>query len=294
MRIFALELNNDIKGIAERKEYIESLISGLPSPDIILLPEMAICSYMASQAAWQYADDCGKDTSAWAIKIAKRYRSYVGVGYIDYDKGDYFNRYLIAGEEQVYGVVTKNEGEAAVFKRGRFDNTIATPFGNVAVAICYDARRRNFYENIKDKKIAMIVFPHGSPANPQKDTEERMTNDYLCNTYVNTFGTPVIYVNSTGKLEYMPGIMGMLMKKAGFTMNGKSKIYANCGNSIASDIKQAIGFDTNISEQSRKKDIHFYGNDLIKGNFIFRNCVMKPDIIAGIRRYNKGINKKRI
>lgn len=58
MRIFALELNNDIKGIAERKKYIESLISKLPSPDIVLLPEMAICSYMASQAAWEYADDC--------------------------------------------------------------------------------------------------------------------------------------------------------------------------------------------------------------------------------------------
>lgn len=52
MRIFILELNNDIKGISERKEYIESLISALPSPDLVLLPEMAICSYMASQEAW--------------------------------------------------------------------------------------------------------------------------------------------------------------------------------------------------------------------------------------------------
>ncbi len=31
MRIFALELNNDIKGINERKAYIESLVSGYKS-----------------------------------------------------------------------------------------------------------------------------------------------------------------------------------------------------------------------------------------------------------------------
>ena len=63
MRIFALELNNDIKGINERKRYIEGLIATLPSPDLVVLPELAICSYMASEAIWKYADKCGKDTT---------------------------------------------------------------------------------------------------------------------------------------------------------------------------------------------------------------------------------------
>lgn len=31
MRIFALELNNDIKGIERRKEYIETLIKQFPA-----------------------------------------------------------------------------------------------------------------------------------------------------------------------------------------------------------------------------------------------------------------------
>ena len=199
MRIFALELNNDIKGLTERKEYIESLISALPSPDLVLLPEMAICSYMASQAVWKYADDYSKDTSSWAMKMAAKFQTFIGVGYLDHENGHYYNRYLIADEKQVYGIVTKSEGESAVFKRGWFDNIISTPFGNVAVAICYDARRRHFYENIKDKAIGLIVFPHGSPANPNKDAEESATNDYLCNTYADAFGVPVIYINSIGK-----------------------------------------------------------------------------------------------
>ena len=44
MRIFALQLDNDIKGIAQRKAYIESLIAALP--------ELALCSYMATPAVW--------------------------------------------------------------------------------------------------------------------------------------------------------------------------------------------------------------------------------------------------
>ena len=39
MRIFALELNNDIKGIEQRDQYIESLIGRLPEPDLVVLPE---------------------------------------------------------------------------------------------------------------------------------------------------------------------------------------------------------------------------------------------------------------
>ncbi len=289
MRIFALELNNDLKGIAERKQYIESLISALPSPDLVLLPELALCSYMASQAIWKYADDSGKDTSSWAMNMAAKYSTYIGIGYIDYENGDYFNRYMIADKNQVYGIVTKSEGESAVFKRGWFDNIITTPFGNVGVAICYDARRKHFYENIKDKTISLIVFPHGSPADPKKEEEEKRTNDYLCNTYVQAFGVPVIYVNSLGKLEYMPGKMGAMMKMAGFTMNGKSKIYANKGNNIICDTQEARGLDIELSEQNRKKDIRFYGNDLTKGNFWFRHLILKPDIAAGIRKYDESI-----
>ncbi len=291
MRIFALELNNDIKGLAERKQYIESLISALPSPDLVLLPELALCSYMPSQAVWRYADNRSEDTSAWATRIAEKYHTSIGVGYLDYENGDYFNRYMVADKEQVYGIVTKSEGESAVFKRGWFDNTIAMPFGNVAVAICYDARRRHFYENIKDEAIGLIVFPHGSPADPKKDAEENRTNDYLCNTYADAFGIPVVYVNSVGKLAYMPGKMGALMKKAGFTMNGKSKIYANSGSSIACGIKAATGLDVDVSEHKRKQDIRFYGDDLIKGNFFFRHFILKPDVVAGIRKYNRNLKR---
>lgn len=52
MRIFALQLDNDIKGIAQRKAYIESLLAALPEPALVVLPELALCSYMATPAVW--------------------------------------------------------------------------------------------------------------------------------------------------------------------------------------------------------------------------------------------------
>jgi omega-amidase len=109
----------------------------------------------------------------------------------------------------------------------------------------------------------------------------------LCNTYADAFMVPVIYINSVGKLEYMPGKMGAMMKKAGFTMNGKSKIYTSNGHMISCDVEEAKGYEIDILDQIRKKDIRFYGDDFTIGNFIFRTFILKPEIIAGIKQYNE-------
>ena len=65
MRVFALELNNDIKGIEQRDAYIEGILQALPHPDLVVLPELSRCSYMASQEIWKYADENGRSTSEW-------------------------------------------------------------------------------------------------------------------------------------------------------------------------------------------------------------------------------------
>lgn len=290
MRIFALQLNNDVKGIEARKEYIESLIASLPSPDLVVLPELAICSYMASQKIWEYADNCGRSTAAWTIQIAQKYNTYVGVGYLDKEKGDYFNRYMIVGTGGVCGTVTKSEGESAVFKRGSFGSLIETPFGKVAVAICYDSRRKHFYENIKEKQISLILFPHGAPADPAKADEEIKTNDYFCGCYAEAFGVPVVYVNSVGALEYMPGKMGQMMEKAGFRMNGRTKIYGTDCVSVDGGIAEALGVEAELASKKRQSDIRFYGEDINKGNWLFRKFILEPDTKNGVEQYEKRKN----
>jgi predicted amidohydrolase len=295
MRIFALELNNEIKGIAEREAYIEELIASLPSPDLVVLPELALCSYMASQEMWKYADDRGSETERWATEMAQKYDTYIGVGYLDLDDGDYYNRYMIASKNGALGVVSKSEGESAVFKRGDFGSIIETPFGKVGIGICYDSRRKHFYDNVKDEALSLILFPHGAPADPKKPDYETATNDYFCGAYRDAFGVPVVYVNSVGHLEYMPGMMGKMMAEHGFRMNGKSKIYYTDGHDISSDVTEAIGLDTELRERKLSKEIPFYGKDIIKANFFFRVLILGPDTKHGIKLYEtatKANNKK--
>lgn len=82
MNIYSLELDNDIKGISARKQYIETLLAKTIAPDVIVLPELALCSYMGSTDIWQYADNDSADTSKWAMAMAENYHTYIAVGYL--------------------------------------------------------------------------------------------------------------------------------------------------------------------------------------------------------------------
>lgn len=285
MRIFALELNNDIKGIRRRDAYVEGLLQALPHPDLVVLPELSRCSYMASREIWKYADENGRSTFEWAVRTAKACGTFLGVGYLDRENGDYYNRYLIAGPDGVCGVVSKSEGESAVFKRGDFGSIIETPFGKVGVGICFDSRRRHFYENVKNEELSLILFPHGAPADPKTPEKERRENDERCMLYVDAFDVPVVYANSTGKLEHMPGMMGAMMKKRGFRMNGMSRIYAHGAVGTEAPIPEAVGCDVDLSPKRRRKDIRFHGDDILPGNWLFRHLILTPDTKRGIRSY---------
>jgi len=287
MRICLLELDNEIKGIESRQTYIESLIEKLERPELVVLPELSQSSYMGSEAIWKYADKDSQITSKWAMDMAKKYHTFIAAGYVEKSGGDLYNSYLIAGEDKVYGIVRKSEAESFIFKRGCFPNIIATPFGNVAVGICYDSRRRHFYENIKDASLSLILLPHGSPNNPKEPNKERQVTDYIGNMYLDAFQVPVCYVNSTGELDFIRGISGKMIKKAGFRLNGLSKIYVSQKSSIQTAIPEAICMDVLLEAKTRIKAIRFFGEDIIKGNWLFRSLILKPDIRAGIRFYEK-------
>lgn len=124
MNIYSLELDNDIKGISNRKQYIEALIAETTALDFIVLPELALCSYIGNTDIWQYADNDSVDTSKWAIETAVKYHTYIAVGYLERRNGDYYNSYLIADKNEVCGIVRKSEGESFIFKRGDFPHMI--------------------------------------------------------------------------------------------------------------------------------------------------------------------------
>jgi len=293
MRVFALELDNDRKGTEARKAYIEGLIARLPSPELVVLPELSLCSYLADREVWQLADEGGREAKAWAVEIARRYGTYLGLGYLAGEGDDYYNRYLIAGPEGVCGEVSKSEGEAAVFCRGQFPCLISTPFGKVGVAICYDSRRKHFYDCVKDEALSMILFPHASPSDPRKQAKEKRETDLRCTLYASAFGIPVVYANARGALPHMPGKMGDMMRRRGFLLNGGAYIYDSEAKSIEAPIPEARGAEVKIHSKKRIRDIPFHGQDILPGNALFRRFVLRPDTAAGIRAYEEARTARR-
>ena len=287
MRVFALELNNDIRGLEERKAYIEGLIARLPSPDFVVLPELSLCGFIPNQYIWQYADNKGKDTTEWALRMAIKYNTHIGVGYVDREYQDFYNRYMIAGPKGVCGVVNQAEGISAVFKRGDFKSIIVTPFGKVAVAVGYDLRREPFYENIKDEAISMILVPTASPDDPNKPEQEHKANDLRASLYISAFDVPVVYVNSTGEMDEMPGRVGARMKKRGYRLNGMSRIYGTKEETIETDVPEAIGEEVPIHSKRRVKDLPFYNGYLTPGHSLYRAFTVKQDTMWAIKYYGK-------
>ena len=85
----------------------------------------------------------------------------------------------------------------------------------------------------------------------------------------------------------MPGMMGAMMAKAGFQMNGMSRIYAHDMADIDTDISEAVGAEIHLSPKRRTGDIMFHGEDILPGNWLFKNLILRPDTAAGIRSYEK-------
>ncbi|WP_291630019.1 hypothetical protein [Clostridium sp.] len=83
-----------------------------------------------------------------------------------------------------------------------------------------------------------------------------------------------------------------MMNNSGFILNGMSGIYSNQGSMIPTDSSEIIGWSGDISPKSLKNEITFYGNDIIKGNWLFRKFVLKADIKNGITYYEEEKNHR--
>lgn len=64
MKITLLQLDNTIRGIEQRLDYIESLISKVTSTDLIVLPELSTASYIPNYHLWKY---CGRQLKGVTI-----------------------------------------------------------------------------------------------------------------------------------------------------------------------------------------------------------------------------------
>ena len=62
-------------------------------------------------------------------------------------------------------------------------------------------------------------------------------------------------------------------------------ISLNSMKTIDVGVPEAIGSDIDISPKKRNKDIHFHGEDILPGNWLFKHLILMPDTKRGIRSY---------
>lgn len=280
MKITVIEVNNNIIGIKNRLNDIEEQIKIL-NTDFVILPEVSTCGYIPNKDIWKYAEDNGNITKKWAIEMAKKYHIYIGAGFVELKDNDIYNSYLIANEDKVFGVVRKNEPESNIFKRGKFSHIIKTPLGNIAIGICFDCHKKEFYDAIKDEEISIIIMPHAWPTNQKNKNDDIKKIITLVSCYYESFNCPVIFANAYGDFSKMKGITGIIMNPKKYKLNGNSIIYNG-----KVDFKN-LTINCEITPRKRIKDIVFYDNWIDKGSLIFRSIILPLDIKREIKLYNK-------
>jgi len=290
MKFAAFQLNNSVRGIENRFSMIEQLIQQVKDVEFVILPELSTPGYIPTYEIWNYKESSGEITKSWAVSIAKKYNIYIGCGYVDYSNDEYYNAYLIAGPDGVYGSVYKEEPESNIFKRGKFPHIVKTPFGKVAIGICFDSHRECFYDGIKDENPVLILMPHAWAMsvddNGRVKDENISKTDFLGNSYADGFGIPVVFCNALGAVDRMAGITGALMKD--YKLVGQSGVYLP-GNCVTHFREQEIClFDIDITKPGKlQKEIPFYGTYIDRGSKLFRNVVIPLDIRKGVKDYER-------
>ena len=290
MKITVIQVDNNITKIEDRLKDIELKIEQAPNSDFVILTELSTPGYIPNERIWQYKEKNGELTKKWAVQIAKKYNIYLGAGYVEEESGEIYNSYLIANKDGIIGNIRKSEAESNIFKRGNFAHVIDTPIGKIAIAICFDAHKKLFYDAIKDENISMIIMPHAWPTDERRIKEDRYKIKRMITAYGDAFDCPVVFANAVGNVDKMSGITGKLMNPKKYKLNGHSSIYINGKIIEIKSNSDILSFECDIFNKERKKEILFFLFWIDKGSFIYRNIILPLDIKKGIKMYKNSKN----
>ena len=287
MKVTVIQVNNNIVGVQNRLKQIEEQIKNIGETDFVILTELSTSSYIPNQKIWQYAESNGELTKEWATEMARKYNIYIGAGFVEKAENDIYNSYLIANSDGVLGIVRKSEPESNIFKRGNFGHIIETPFGKIAISICFDSHKKTFYDSIKGEDISMILMPHAWATDKEREKEDKQKIMTLVSSYGNAFNCPVVFANAVGEVEQMAGITGKLMNPQKYKLNGNSIIYSDGKATNFAGKSESLSVECEVKPRKRTQDITFYGDWIDEGSALFRNVVIPLDVRKGIKLYNK-------
>lgn len=214
--------------------------------ELILLPELMPSGYMATEEIWDSAETMKGESVQWLLNTAKRFNVYLGFSFLEADKEDFYNSFVLSSPQgKLLGRVRKNPPasiEAYFYKAGTDSHVIETDIGRIGVGICYENLLYDQMCFLHQENIDLLLSPAaaGRPK-PIIPGDVGRFEKMLINgraIFSRTLGVPVVTANRVGPLETeLPGSLPYL--KSSFP--GLSSIVDSDGT-----VKQDIGDEEGV------------------------------------------------
>ncbi|NHJ49150.1 MAG: carbon-nitrogen hydrolase family protein [Asgard group archaeon] len=308
LTVAAIQPNIELGDKESNFDHILSLIELAikKGAQLIVLPELFSSGYIISKEIWDFAENTNGPTVKYLKKISKKYSIYIGAGFVETDGRNIYNSFLMTNPKgKIIGIIRKNNAEAYVFKRGKFNHIVQTPFGKIGVGICADNQFFNFLKQMHKESVDILLMPHAAPL-PRQISKLIKEEDYkqqhqklkeLPIIYSKSLGIPIVFVNPIGIFRNIPGIIGRFIKPDQFSLKGYSRIIDYDG-SIKGELLENEGIivSTVSLHPSRKiynKPKNYHGW-LTQGSYLFRKIIIPLDILFGKIFYVFNRRRKKI
>lgn len=150
--IIQKDINNN-----EYLQYLEDIAE--LKPDLALLGELGLTGCLYNGGAGL--------TSSQLVSEFEKFPFIIGAGYPYRDGGNLYNRYALLNSNQFYAYDKINlfepMNETAVYQAGDKIGYMATPLGQFGVAICYDIRFPELFDQLKKAGASLIIIPAAFP-----------------------------------------------------------------------------------------------------------------------------------
>ncbi|WP_018295171.1 carbon-nitrogen hydrolase family protein [Mariprofundus ferrooxydans] len=218
VKVAAIQMNCIPGMIQENLDHAEKLIKQAvdKGAEVILLPELMPCGYMATEEIWDFAETVNGPSIHWLTSMAGRFKIHLGFTYLEAEGEDFYNSFVLAGPEgKLLGRVRKDPPasiEAYFYKAGSDRHVIDTEHGRIGVGICYENLLYKQMCSLYGENVDLILSPFaaGRPK-PFIPGDIKRFDDLLINSravFAKTLGVPVVMANRVGPLDTdLPGNM---------------------------------------------------------------------------------------
>lgn len=307
LRVAAIQLESSLGEVEANLHRAEQLVTRAVADGaaLVVLPELFNTGYLPNRDLWRHVELPTGRTARWLGTLAHRFEIHLGGGFAIWQGDDVVNAFVLAGPDgSIVGTARKANAEADVFRRGHGAHLIATSIGRVGVSICADCQSPRILRLLHDRSVDLVVMPHASPtpavargAVSQQDIvaqRERMAE--LPITFARSLGVPAVFVNGTGAMAPLAGLLGRVMDPTVFRLRGGSRIVDANGALQGSlgDGEDVLAADVTLDPARRSWHApRSYGGWLTPGSAVVRRVIIPAAIGLGRLNYRRGRGHRR-